>query len=235
MIRGMRAATTLFLLASLITACAALPGPSAPTTRAPQPLRLLALGDSYTYGQGVAESERYPEQLAALLRQAGRQVSAQITARSGWTSDDLLAALEQTGAPPAYDWVMVLIGANDHFSGRPAEQFQPRFNQVLARAAALAGGRPGRVLVLTLPDWSATPLGEQIASPMHIDALSRYQQVIRSSALQAGAAVVDITPLSLQVKADPALLAQDGLHYSGKMYALWAAQILPIILASSQP
>src|SRR6478609_5706449 len=105
----------------------------------------LALGDSYTIGEGVAAHERWPVLLAALLRDAGKSVAdPHIIARSGWTTDELSAAIdaeEAAGAlAPPYTLVSLGIGVNDQYRGRSLEAYAPAFRMLLARALAFAGG-----------------------------------------------------------------------------------------------
>ena len=142
------------LMAALFSACAA---PSPPDQDA---ARVLALGDSYTAGEGVTLSESWPQQLAALLRQNGQTVSdLTVVARSGWTSDDLLTGLQEANPQGPYDLVVLLIGANDQFRGYPPESYRSNLSHLLSPAIHLAGGQAGRVVVLSIPDWSQAPAG----------------------------------------------------------------------------
>jgi len=60
-----------------------------------KPLRFLALGDSYTIGQSVKVSERWPVQLVRRMRDAGVVVSEpEIIAQTGWTTGDLSSAID---------------------------------------------------------------------------------------------------------------------------------------------
>ena len=96
--------------------------------------RWLALGDSYTVGEGVATHESWPVRLAALLAEAGDAVEPpRIVATTGWTAGELLTGMEAAGVWPArehYDIVSLLIGVNDQYRGRPDDggrttQMQP--------------------------------------------------------------------------------------------------------------
>src|SRR6266581_6886004 len=121
-------------------------------------VRYLALGDSYTIGEKVAPEDRWPAQLAALLRQDGLAVADPvIIARPGWTTDDLLAGIERVASSGRFDLVSLLIGVNDQYRGGDVEEYRARFRALLERAVSFAGGDAGRVLVVSIPDWGTTP------------------------------------------------------------------------------
>jgi lysophospholipase L1-like esterase len=201
-------------------------------------LRFLALGDSYTIGEGVSLSATWPVQLAGLLRQRGIAVAdPQIIARTGWTVAELSAGIDAVGPQGPFDLVTLLIGVNDQFRGGEAEAYRPQFAAMLGRAVALAGGSAGRVVVLSIPDWSVTPFARQSGrDPAEISAaIDRFNAVNREETARMGAGYVDITPSSRRAGSDASLLAADGLHYSGSMYAEWARLALPAATAALSP
>jgi lysophospholipase L1-like esterase len=193
-------------------------------------VRILALGDSYTIGESVLPAERWPEQLAARLRERGLKVDEpHIIARTGWTTDELADAIAQADISEAYDLVTLLIGVNNQYRGRALSEYQLQFADLLARAAALTGGRSERVLVLSIPDWGVTPFGCASGRPdisSEIDAFNAANCLI---AQQAGVRYVDITPISRQAVVDPGLIAADGLHPSARMYAEWVQAVLLVL------
>jgi len=103
---------------------------------------------------------------------------------------------------------------------------------MLHRAAAYAGGRPERVIVLSIPDWSVTPFAARRSHPETAAEIERYNAVCREEAARAGARWVDVTPESRDAGKDPALLADDGLHPAPAMYAAWAKLALESALAA---
>ncbi len=189
------------------------------------PLRIRALGDSYTIGEGVAADQRWPAQLAAALRTGGITVAEPtVIARTGWTAGDLLAAVDRDD-PAAGDLVTLQIGVNDQYRGRGLDAFAPDFAAVLARALALAG-TPDRLIVLSIPDWGATPFAagrDRAAIAMRIDA---FNACARAQAITAGACWIDVTTISREAAHDRTLIAGDGLHPSATMYARWVALLL---------
>jgi len=121
-------------------------------------MRFLALGDSYTIGESVAASERWPVQLARLLRE--QQITIDdptIIARTGWTTAELSAGIDRAKPQGVYDLVSLLIGVNNQYRGRSEEEYRREFVSLLQRAIGFADQRPARVLVLSIPDWGVTP------------------------------------------------------------------------------
>lgn len=195
--------------------------------------RFLALGDSYTIGESVDPEERWPVQLAAMLRERGIDVAeAEIVATTGWTTDDLASAIVEREPRGPYGLVSLLIGVNNQYRGQPLEEYRRQFRGLLEQAITFAGDEPGRVLVLSIPDWGVTPFAEgrdqgQIASD--IDA---FNAANRDESASAGARYLDITPISRMAASDRRLVARDGLHPSGLMYRAWAELALPGALAA---
>ncbi|MBI1808695.1 MAG: SGNH/GDSL hydrolase family protein [Gemmatimonadetes bacterium] len=193
--------------------------------------RFLALGDSYTIGEGVAAGERWPSRLAELLRASRVDVAApEIVARTGWTTAELDAAITDAAPRGPYDLVSLLIGVNDQYRGATPAAYAPAFDGLLARAIGFAGGAPARVLVLSIPDWGVTSYAEgrdRAAVGATIDAFNR---VARAAVTAAGAHWVEVTDLSREPHDD--WLAADGLHPSAAQYAQWAARALPAASAA---
>jgi len=194
-------------------------------------IRYLALGDSYTIGESVDETERWSNQLADLLSlPLGRGLEVTIIARTGWTVQELWQGIQASPPEGTYDMVSLLIGVNDQYRGYPVDGYREDFRFMLGKAIEYAGGDPKHVIVLSIPDWGITPFAkgrdrEQITKDINL-----FNSVNREETEKAGAHYVDITLGSRDAAQDQSLLASDGLHPSGKMYALWAEQALPIAL-----
>lgn len=197
-----------------------------------EPLRYLALGDSYTIGEGVRIEEAYPNQLIAVLRAEGVEMeNAHIIARTGWTTDELAEGIQAADLQPPYSLVTLLIGVNNQFRGYDEQRYGEEFGGLLEQVLEFSGNRPECVLVLSIPDWGVTPLASQfgVERGQVAAAIDRFNRVNAAEAEQAGVVYVDITPISRLAAADPSLISDDGLHPSGKMYALWVEQALPAI------
>lgn len=240
---GRLARTALATLAGLSLWCAAgergAAGGEAPRKDGAEPrmLRFLALGDSYTIGEGVAAEGRWPVQLAALLRRRGLAVAEpEIVARTGWTVAELAAGIDAAAPRGPYALVTLLIGVNDQYRGGRPEAYRPAFAAMLRRAAALAGGVASHVVVLSIPDWSVTPFaGDSGTDTARIAGEIRgFNQVNRQETRLAGAFYVDVTPSSRRALDDRSLLAGDGLHPAAAMYAEWARLALPAAAAALQ-
>ena len=184
-----------------------------------EPVRYLALGDSYTIGESVAEADRFPNQLARELGIA----PPQIIARTGWTTDELNAAVDAANPQGPFDLVTLLIGVNNQYRGRDAEEYRREFAALLQRAIGFAGSDPQKVIVVSIPDWGVTPFAEGRDRAKISREIDQYNAINREEAIRAGAKYVDITPISRGN--DPALVADDKLHPSGKQYTEWAKLI----------
>lgn len=211
-------------MALLSAGLAGCPGDGAPRPAAgTASMRVLSLGDSYTIGEGVAPGERWPDRLAARLRAGGLPVAPpQLIARTGWTTDELMAALDAATPAGPFDLVTLLVGVNDQYRGRPLADTRPGFVALLRRAVALAAGDPGRVLVLSVPDWSVTSFAASRDRAKIARELEALNAMEREEVLAAGARWLDVTAASRLAATDPALLVADGLHPSAVMYARWA-------------
>lgn len=183
----------------------------------------LALGDSYTIGEQVPFAENYPNQLVQLMRKDGYDFHApEIVARTGWTTDELQFGINNHIFRPAYDFVTLLIGVNNQYRGRSTEEYEAHFSDLLDQAIAFAGSRKERVAVLSIPDWGITPFAagkEQAKISQEIDL---FNEINRRVTTTAGIHYIYITGLTREAQNDSSLLADDGLHPSGKEYKRWA-------------
>lgn len=198
----------------------------------PNALTYLALGDSYTIGEGVAPGERWPVRLTLALREEGVPLEFPRTlATTGWTTDELMTAMDLAQPPLGeYDFVSLLIGVNNQYRGRSCADYTGEFTQLLARATRHARGRADRVLVLSIPDWGVTPfaVGEGRDRAKIACELDEYNAAARAACDAHGVAFVDITAINRECGGETAMLAADGLHPSAAMYAEWAALALPV-------
>jgi lysophospholipase L1-like esterase len=190
----------------------------------------LALGDSYTIGESVPATENFPNQVVSImLNNAIAFQQARIIAKTGWTTDELetgiVAANTANPLRSSYDFVSLLIGVNNQYRGRTVDNYKPQFEELLNKAIYYAGGKADHVVVVSIPDWGVTPFASgrdraQIAA--EIDA---YNAANKQIAQQYNVQYINITPWTREAATDNTLLANDGLHPSGKEYKRWAESI----------
>lgn len=198
-------------------------------------VRYLALGDSYTIGESVDESERWPMQLASQIESFGEQtedglIEVTIIARTGWTTSELWEGIQAREITPPYDLVSLLIGVNNQYRGYDINEYREEFTFLLNKAIEYAGGDVNRVIVLSIPDWGVTPFAGSRNSKQIAVEINQFNAVNREETKNAGAHYIDITPISREAINNPALIAGDGLHPSGKMYSEWVQLALPVAL-----
>jgi lysophospholipase L1-like esterase len=192
-------------------------------------LKYLALGDSYTIGEGVAETQRYPVQLGDSLKKYDILLdSIRIIARTGWTTDELSRAIDQATLAPPYDLVTLLIGVNNQYRGRTPENYRQEFTQLLIGAISFAGNDPKRVIIISIPDWGVTPFAQGRDQTRIAEEIDAFNAINKQEAINAGVYYINVTPVSREAATRLELLAPDGLHPSGLMYALWVKDLLPI-------
>jgi len=198
-----------------------------PSTRS---TRYLALGDSYTIGESVAEAERWPNQLAVKLSEKNIRPEVTIIARTGWTTDELWQGIQVNPPEGHYDLVSLLIGVNNQYRGYDVNEYREGFRFLLSRSIEFAGGDAKHIIVLSIPDWGLTPFAAGRDTTLISQEIDVFNSVNREETDSAGAYYVDVTSISRQVPNDPSLIAMDGLHPSGKMYNLWAGKALPVVV-----
>lgn len=193
------------------------------------PLRFLALGDSYTIGEGVPATQRWPRQLTDSLKVRGITTDTlNIIATTGWRTDNLLNAISNKNlGSQRYNFVSLLIGVNNQYQQRSFAQYQREFPALLDSAIRYAGGIKSHVFVVSIPDYAYTPYGQQSGEAATIsNELNTYNAFAKHIADSLQIIFIDITPVSRQDLQTPAYVAPDGLHPSGLQYTQWVKLIL---------
>jgi lysophospholipase L1-like esterase len=186
----------------------------------------LALGDSYTIGESVSEKECWPFKLVELFNKSGDSFEQPvILAKTGWTSDELLLELAKNSFPNQFDLVSLLIGVNNQYRDYSEITFATEFEILLRQAIQFAGNRPKHVVVLSIPDWGVTPFAEGRDRRKIAARIDVFNNICLKISKSTGVSFIDITEISRRAAKDLTLTAQDGLHPSPAMYALWAAHI----------
>jgi lysophospholipase L1-like esterase len=178
----------------------------------------------------VAPPDNFPGQIYTLMKNDMVDFEQpRIIARTGWTTDELdegiVAANNADPFRSSYDFVSLLIGVNNQYRNRSADNYKIEFEELLLKALVFAGNKPERVVVLSIPDWGVTPFADgrdRLQIAREIDA---YNAANKQIAEQYHVSYIDITPWTREAAIDNTLLASDGLHPSGKEYKRWAGRI----------
>ena len=194
----------------------------------------LALGDSYTIGEGVEESERYPNQAVEILKSKNLIFEKPlIIAKTGWTTDELDKGIEDAGIEgKTYDLVTLLIGVNNQYRGRPISDYEIEFQKMLTKAIQFAKGDPKHVLVISIPDWGVTPFAETRGTDREkiakeIDDCNAAKERI---SIQLGVKYIDITEEYRKIGALPEMVVEDKLHPSALVYKSWSEKFVKVVL-----
>ncbi|MEO8794399.1 MAG: SGNH/GDSL hydrolase family protein [Daejeonella sp.] len=188
----------------------------------------LALGDSYTIGEAVEQSQSFPYQLSSKLNGAGiKTEKPEIIATTGWTTAELIAAIKQRNIQKKFDLVTLLIGVNNQYRGYSQETYRAEFRELLNTAIDYANGNLKNVYVVSIPDWGVTPFAQNSGRDIQkiSDEIDQFNAINKEETAARGITYIDITPESRKAKTDVSLVASDGLHPSGKMYEYWAEQL----------
>ena len=187
----------------------------------------LALGDSYSIGELVVPKDNFPNQIVAGLRANGIEIGDPvIIATTGWTTDELMTSIMEHNLQDVFSFVTLLIGVNNQYRGRDIENYKVEFCDLLNRAIAYAGGKSQNVYVLSIPDWGATPFAEGRDRGTIAKEIDLFNETNKWFAENKGCNYVEITESTRANALDANYLAEDGLHPSGKEYAIWADRVV---------
>ncbi len=186
-------------------------------------MKYLALGDSYTIGELVPFEKNFPHQLVSFLKQKNIFIDElKIIAKTGWTTNELIAAMENQIYHHEYDLVTLLIGVNNQYRGRNVEEYEIHFAYLLNRAITFAQGNTSKVIVLSIPDWGLTPFNKDRDAHLVSTEIDAYNKVANAVCKDNQICFIDITESTRANAKDESFLASDLLHPSGKEYAIWA-------------
>ncbi|MRX66418.1 Lysophospholipase L1 [Flavobacterium resistens] len=208
------------------------PTPEVPTTPISSSIKYLALGDSYTIGQSVCETCRYPEQLKTKLQTIYTETvfSLKIIAQTGWSTSDLISAINTQNPDSNYDLVTLLIGVNNQYQHQDFSVYEKEFPQLLNKAIALAKGDNKNVIVLSIPDYAYTPFTKNYTDENRMkisNELNNYNSFAERYCITKNVAFISITDITRQGLNNPSLVASDGLHPSETAYKMFVERMLP--------
>ena len=189
----------------------------------------LALGDSYTIGESVPVADRYPVQTIEILKTKKIDFEyPEIIAKTGWTTADLLSAMN-TRSLGIYEIVTLLIGVNNQYQGKSISEYEEQFIDLLEWSIQLANNNPDHVIVLSVPDYSVTPFARGRDTDLISKQINSFNLVNKKIASSYQVHYLNITDESRKAVNDPSLIADDGLHYSGKEYSIWAVMLSALL------
>jgi lysophospholipase L1-like esterase len=195
----------------------------------------LALGDSYTIGQNVCETCRFPEQLKDSLKNylpSSDNIFVKVVAQTGWTTTNLKNAITNENLQAQYDLVTLLIGVNNQYQNRPFSLYETEFPELLQTAITLAKGDKNRVIVVSIPDYAFTPFGQGSSNPETIsNQLDQYNLFAKNHAESLEIKFVNITDITRDGLNNPQLVASDNLHPSELAYSKFVERLLPVARA----
>ena len=191
-------------------------------------IKYLALGDSYTFGQGVEERERFPQQTVDWLKNNGVPVDTlQYIAYTGWTTGRLLSEIDKSGLAEDFNLVSLLIGVNDQYGRVDTIDYAKSFEACLIRAIRFAGSRKERVFVLSIPDYSVTPVGRSMDSARITKEIDWFNNINKRITESFQVSYTNITESTRMAASDPGLICSDALHPSGREYKKWSELLGP--------
>lgn len=191
-------------------------------------LKYLALGDSYTIGQSVCETCRFPVQLQDSIRKEllkDSDFSVKIIAKTGWTTTNLIAAINDEKLNEDYDLVTLLVGVNNQYQKKSFAIYEKEFPELVHKAIALAKGKKSNLIVVSIPDYAFTPFGN--GNTTISTELSKYNTFAQNYCKENNIEFVNITDITREGLSNPKLVASDGLHPSELAYSKFVSRILP--------
>ncbi len=192
----------------------------------------LALGDSYTIGESVNEDESFPNLLVKVLEPHFNFTETKIIAKTGYTTNELAQAIQEESITKQYNMVTLLIGVNNQYRSYSKNIYEQEFAELLKNSIYFAKGDVSKVFVLSIPDYSVTPFAKNLSKPPQkiSSEIDDFNIISSKESEKYGVNYLDINLLSKKAGNDHTLLAADGLHPSGKMYAEWVALLKPMVI-----
>ena len=185
----------------------------------------LALGDSYTIGEGVEESKRWPNQFIEIAYEKGLYFEKpKIIAKTGWKTYDLLNAINETNFTKKYDYVSLLIGVNNQFNSRSIYEFEEDLDKIMDKIDIIKKNN-GSTIIISIPDWGYTPFAESYNRDTISYEINLFNKSLKNFADKNDIKYVDVTEISRKTLTEDDLLASDNLHPNGLMYFEWAKKI----------
>ncbi|WP_405575219.1 SGNH/GDSL hydrolase family protein [Winogradskyella sp. Asnod2-B02-A] len=199
---------------------------------------ILALGDSYTIGQSVCETCRFPEQLKSNLIETfndGTTFNLKVIAQTGWTTNNLINAISNENPENNNDLVTLLIGVNNQYQNKAFSVYETEFPLLVSEAIELAQNDKSNVIVISIPDYAYTPFGQNYGNTQNTSSeIDQYNAFAENYCNEQNITFVNITDITRQGLNNPSLVASDGLHPSQLTYSMFVQRLLPIAIEKIQ-
>ena len=186
----------------------------------------LALGDSYTIGEGVPLRDNWPHLLHKKLAETQYAISLpKIIAKTGWTVQNLHQACIEEQLTKKYDFVSLLIGVNNQYQGKSSAEYRIEFSALLTYAIQLSVKGAQNLWVLSIPDWSNSPFAKGQNTDKITKEIAEFNNIKKEETEKKGVSFIDITEISKNPPSNN-YFAADGLHFSKAMHQLWVDEII---------
>ncbi|WP_040247173.1 SGNH/GDSL hydrolase family protein [Psychroserpens mesophilus] len=200
----------------------------------PKTFKVLSLGDSYTIGQSVCNTCRFPEQLKDSLElrfKVQDTIKLKIIAQTGWTTTNLKTAIANENLQNDYDLVTLLIGVNNQYQSKPFSLYETEFPELVEEAITASNGDKNKLIVVSIPDYAFTPFGQNNGNPeITTSEIDSYNTFAENYCNENDITYVYITDITRQGLMDTDLIASDNLHPSELAYTKFVERILPIAI-----
>ncbi|MBT8394078.1 MAG: SGNH/GDSL hydrolase family protein [Flavobacteriaceae bacterium] len=204
----------------------------------PYEIKILSLGDGYTKGHNVCENCNYPAQLTdSISRYFNNDFSFKLNtlAEIGWTTSILIDNIQIENPDSNYDLVTLQIGVHNQFNNESFWLYFDEFSELADKAVELAKGDAANVIVLSIPDYSFTPFGQQSPDTNLVsEEIDNYNSYAKNYCDSKGISFVNITDITRMGLIDQSLVTFDEVNLSEIAFTKFVERILPLALDKLQ-
>lgn len=199
-------------------------------------VRYLAIGDSYTVGEGIETTQSWPSQLKRKLLEEGvEEVELTVVAATGYTTREVTQLVNTAIFDKPFDIISIQIGVNNQYRGESLAQFGEELEDLFEKIASNNYLKNAKLCIVSIPDWGATPFGSSYDRVQIAIEINQFNGLKRNAAEVKSAPFINITDISRTNPDATELVAADGLHPSELMYSYWVERIFPVVKQQLQP
>lgn len=195
------------------------------------PIRYVAIGDSYTVATGIEEKDSWPSQLTQKLKSAGIKINLiEILGMRGATSQQTLNEVMPLLKNLKPGLITLLIGVNDWIrEGISSSKFKKRIKNLIDEIQSNLP--PKKLLLITIPDFSCSPQKKNWGyGKSATNGITRLNKILKTEAALRDLVIVDIYPLSQNLCSQVGMFSDDGVHPSALQYSKWVDLIFPHLI-----